>query len=162
MTRGGAKAIGLAAVVFSALYFVSDLIEAQQGGFSDFQLWLTLVAEAAVPVFIVGLVNGTKDYATLSDDLGAVMIIHGAVMVVAGLGFGDAVLRARLLPAWSAVAFMVGVLLVAVAQGLPESAQLTAAGVRAFGLAGMGAGLLRTTTRTPLIARSISETRTAA
>lgn len=196
MTSPGARAIGLAALVFSALYFLSDLIEAQQGGFSDFQLWLTLVAEAAVPIFIVGLavaqrprigrlgmwsalayaysyvfftgtvvyalVHGTKDYATLSDDLGMVMIVHGAVMVVAGLGFGYAVLRARLLPAWTAVALMAGVVLVAAAQGLPESAQLTAAGVRALGLAGMGAGLLRTTPRTPPIARSISETRTAA
>ena len=115
--------------MFSALNFVSDLIEAQQGGFSDGHLWLTLVAEATVPIFIVGLalaqrprigrlgmwsalayaysyvfftgtvvyalVNATKDYATLSDDLGAVMIVHGAVMVDAGLGFGYAVLRAR-------------------------------------------------------------------
>ena len=54
MTRRGAHAIGLAALVFSALYFISDLIEAQHGGFSDFQLWLTLIAEAAIPIFIVG------------------------------------------------------------------------------------------------------------
>ncbi len=191
MTRRGTQAIGLAALVFSALYFVSDLIEALQGGFSDFQLWLTLVAEAAVPIFIVGLavaqrpnigrlgiwsalayaysyvfftgtvvyalVNGTKDYATLSDNLGMVMIVHGAFMVVAGLGFGYAVVRARLLPTWTGVALMAGVVLVGAAQGLPESAQLTAAAVRALGLGGMGAGLLRTTPRTPPIAHSILE-----
>jgi len=177
MTRRGAQAIGLAALVFSALYFVSDLIEALQGRFSDGQLWLTLVAEAAVPVFVVGLafaqrprlsrlgmwsalayaysyvyftgtvvyalVNGTKDYATLTDELGALMLVHGVVMVVAGLGFGYAVLRARDLPAWTAVVFMAGVVLVAATQGLPEIVQLTAAGLRALGLAGMGAGLVR-------------------
>ena len=55
MTRRSAHVIGLATLVFSALYFVSDLIEARQGGFSDGQLWLTLVAEAAVPIFVVGL-----------------------------------------------------------------------------------------------------------
>jgi hypothetical protein len=186
MTRRGAQVIGLAAVVFSALYFVSDLVEARQGGFSDGQLWLTLVAEAAVPFFVVGLaiaqrprigrlgmwsalayaysyvfftgtvvyalVNGTKDYASLSDELGAAMIVHGAVMVVAGLGFGYAVLRARLLPGWTAVTFMAGVVLVAAAQGLPETAQLAAAAVRALGLAGMGAGLLHHTSRAPAYA----------
>lgn len=177
MTRRSAHVIGLATLVFSALYFVSDLIEARQGGFSDGQLWLTLVAEAAVPIFVVGLalaqrprlsrlgmwsalayaysyvyftgtvvyalVNGTKDYATLTDALGAVMLLHGVVMVVAGLGFGYAVLRARELPAWTAVVFMAGVVLVAATQGLPEIVQLTAAGLRALGLVGMGAGLLR-------------------
>ena len=195
MTSRRARAIGLAALGFSALYFISDLIEAQHGGFSDFQLWLTLIAEAAIPIFIVGLavaqrprigrlgrwsafayaysyvfftgtvvyalINGTKDSATLSDDLGIVMIVHGAVMVVAGLGFGDAVLRARRLPAWTAVALMAGVVLVAAAQGLPESARLTAAAVRALGLGGMGAALLPTTPRPPPIPSSTLETRTA-
>jgi hypothetical protein len=47
--------VGLAALTFSALYFLSDLIEAVQGGFSAGQLWLTLVAEAAIPVFVIGL-----------------------------------------------------------------------------------------------------------
>ena len=54
-------------------------------------------------------------------DLCMVMIVHGAVMVVAGLGFGFAVLQARLLPAWTAVALMAGVVLVAAAQGLPRA-----------------------------------------
>ena len=195
MTPRHARAVGLAAMVFSVLYFASDLIEAQQGGFSDFQLWLTLVAEAAVPFFIIGLavaqrprigrlgmwsavayaysyvyftgtvvyalVNGTKDYAALSDELGVAMVLHGAVMVAAGLGFGYAVLRAGVLPRWTAVALMAGVGLVAAAQGLPESVQLAAAAVRALGLGGMGVGLLRITPRTPPIARSISEPRTA-
>jgi hypothetical protein len=141
------------------------------------QLWLTLIAEAAVPVFVVGLavvqrpqigragersalayaysyvfftgtvvyalVNHTKDYATLNDHLGFLMVVHGAVMLFAGVGFGYAVLRARLLPTWSAIALMVGVILVAAAQNLPEYAQLAAAGARALGLAGMGTGLLR-------------------
>src|SRR5918995_6972877 len=52
---GAATVIGLLAVVSSALYFVSDAIEVAQGGFSAGQLWLTLVAEAAVPFFVIGL-----------------------------------------------------------------------------------------------------------
>jgi hypothetical protein len=174
--RRATKLIGIVALAFSALYFLSDVIEVMQGGFSYGQLWLTFIAEAAVPIFVVGiagahrprlgrlgqlsawayassyvaftgtvvfaLVNRTKDYATLSDDMGPLLIVPGAVMVFAGLGFGLAVLRARLLPAWTAVALMGGVALVAAAQGLPDGAQLVAAGVRDLGFAGMGAALL--------------------
>jgi hypothetical protein len=53
-TRGPAL-VGLAAVAFSALYFVSDLLELAQGGFSTVQLLTTYVAEAAIPLFVVGL-----------------------------------------------------------------------------------------------------------
>jgi hypothetical protein len=173
-----ATVVGILAVFSSALYFLSDVIEVIQGGFSEGQLWLTFAAEAAIPIFVVGLailyqqrlgrlgqvsawsyayaylvftgtavyalVNHIKDYQTLSDHLGAAMITHGAVMVLAGLGFGYAVLRTRLLPAWTGLSLMVGVVLVAVAQGLPDGAQLAAAGVRDFAFAGMGAALLRT------------------
>ena len=172
-----ARRIGLAALVFSALYFLSDVVEAIQGGFSDGQLWLTLVAEAAIPVFVIGLylvqrpaigrlglvsaaayayayvfftgtvvyalVEGTADYDALGDDLGAAMTIHGAIMLLAGLGFGYAVIRARVLPAWTGAALMVGVVLVALTQGTAEGVQLIAAGIRDLGFAGMGAALLR-------------------
>jgi hypothetical protein len=151
--------IGLAALLFSALYFLSDAVEAAQGGFSPSQLWLTLICEAAVPVFVIGLakvqgpqfgrlgwasawayaysyvfftgtviyalVRRTDSYEELSRQLGAAMLVHGALMVVAGVGFGTAVLRARLLPRWTAIALMAGVVLVAAA------------------FAGMGVGLLR-------------------
>lgn len=168
--------VGVTAVSFSALYFLSDVIEYAQGGFSTGQLWLTLVAEAAIPGLVVGialvqrnrlgrlglvsafayaysyvvftgtvgyaLVHDTPNYQTLSDDLGSLMIVHGAVMVVAGLGFGCAVWRARTLPRWTAAALMCGVVLVSLTQTSPEGVQLAAAGVRALGLAGMGAALL--------------------
>jgi hypothetical protein len=49
------SAIGVTALAFTALYFLSDVIEAIQGGFCDSQLWLTLVAEAAVPFIVIGL-----------------------------------------------------------------------------------------------------------
>ena len=50
-----ASLVGLTALVFSALYFVSDVIEAVQGGFSAGQLGLTPIAEAAIPVLVIGL-----------------------------------------------------------------------------------------------------------
>lgn len=47
--------VGATALLFSLAYFVSDAIEAAQGGFSTGQLALTLVAEAAIPFFVIGL-----------------------------------------------------------------------------------------------------------
>lgn len=49
------RAAAWLAVLSSAAYFVSDVIEAAQGGFTTGQLWLTLVAEAALPVVAIGL-----------------------------------------------------------------------------------------------------------
>jgi hypothetical protein len=173
-----ATVVGTTALVFSALYFLSDVIEVIHGGFSVGQLWLTLAAQAAIPIFVVGIatlyrprlgrlglvsavayaysyvvftgtvvyamVNHTKAYQTLNDHLGTLMIAHGAIMVLAGLGFGYTVLRRRLLPAWTSLSLMVGVVLVATARGLPDSVQLVAAGIRDLGFAGMGAALLLT------------------
>jgi hypothetical protein len=146
-----AALVGLTALAFSALYLVSDIIEALQGGFSGGQLGLTLIAEAAIPVFVIGLylvqrpqigrlgqlsaaayaysyvfftgtvvyalADGTSDYTALSHDLQPWMTIHGAVMVLAGLGFGVAVIRAKVLPRWTAVALMAGVVLVGTPPG---------------------------------------------
>ena len=47
--------VGLSAIVFSALYIVSDLIELADGGFSPVQLVLTYAAEATLPLFVIGL-----------------------------------------------------------------------------------------------------------
>jgi hypothetical protein len=172
-----AGVLGWAALVFSAVYFLSDVIEAVQGGFSNPQLWLTLVAEAAIPVLVMGLyavqrprigrlglvsalayayafvfftgtvvyalVNGTSDFSALSDDLSASMTIHGAIMVLAGLGFGLAVIKAGVLPRWTGASLMVGVVLVAASHGLPPGLQIVAVGMRDLGFAGMGAALLQ-------------------
>jgi hypothetical protein len=163
------------------LYLLSDVIEAIQGGFSDGQLWLTLVAEAAIPVFVVGLalaqrpqigrwgelsafvyayayvfftgtvvyalIVGTRDFDALNNELSPWMVLHGAMMVFAGLGFGYAVIKARILPSWTGVLLIVGVVLVSVSQGLPESAQVLAAGLRDLAFAGMGAALVQISPR---------------
>ena len=39
----------------TAVYFLSDVLEASQGGFTTVQLWLTLAAEAVLPAVVVGL-----------------------------------------------------------------------------------------------------------
>jgi hypothetical protein len=50
-----APLVGLAALTFSALYFVSDVMELVHGEFSTSQLVLTHIAEAAIPVLVLGL-----------------------------------------------------------------------------------------------------------
>jgi len=168
--------VGFSALIFSVLYFTSDVVEASQGGFSDLQLWLTLIAEAAIPFFVIGLysvqrprigrlgavcalayaysfvffagtvvyalLHGTSDFSSLSEELGGAMTVHGAIMLFAGLGFGYAVARAGVLPRWSGVALMVGVVLVVVTRDMADGPQLLAVGIRDLAFAGMGASLL--------------------
>jgi hypothetical protein len=67
-----AQAIGVAAVVFSGLYFVSDVLELLQGGFSTPQLVLTYLAEAAIPLFVLGLYAVQRPHIGRLGLLGAV------------------------------------------------------------------------------------------
>ncbi|MEA2510181.1 MAG: hypothetical protein QOG21_2263 [Actinomycetota bacterium] len=176
--------IGLVALLASILYFISDVIELAQGGFSTMQLTLTLVAEAAIPFFIVGLyvlqrprmgrlgltatvvyaytfvffsgtvvfalARRTSNWDVLVHDLGRLIVIHGILMVVAGLALGLAIVRAAILPRWTALTLMAGVVLVAASSGLPSLAQTASAGVRDLAFAAMGVSLFHGSWRTTL------------
>jgi hypothetical protein len=91
---------------------------------------------------VFALVNGTRNWDALVDQLGMWVTIHGALMVLSGLAFGFAVVRAGVLPRWTGVALMTGVVLVAASSGLPDALQTASAGVRDLAFAGMGASLL--------------------
>lgn len=171
------EVVGLLAVVSSVLYLVSDVIEMVQGRFSTGQLWLTLVAEASVPVFVIGLwlvqrprigrvgavsamvyaysfvfftgtvvyalVAGSRDLEQLGAALNPWMTIHGAVMLIAGVGFGYAVNRAGVAPRWTGMALAAGVALTPLSMGLPAAVGLVGVGIRDVAFAGMGVSLLR-------------------
>ena len=173
----GSLLVGAAALVFSVVYLASDLVELGQGGFSTFQLVLTYVAEAAIPLFVLGLyaaqrpmigrlglaaalayayafvfftgtvtyalVDHTSDWTALEAAWGPWITVHSVLMVVAGIGFGTAVVRARVLPRWTGVALIAGMVLLAVTVGAPDAVRTAAAGVRDVAFAGMGASLLR-------------------
>lgn len=82
--------VGLAAVVFSVIYFVSDVIELAQGGFSTTQLVLTHTGEAAIPLFVIGL------YAAQRPQIGRLGLVGAeGVRVRLRLLHGDGVVRAR-------------------------------------------------------------------
>jgi hypothetical protein len=171
------EVIGLLAVASSVLYFVSDVIEVVQGGFSTGQLWLTLVAEATVPIFVIGLwlvqrprigrigtvsaiayaysfvfftgtvvyalVDGTREFEQLGAALSPWMTIHGAVMLIAGVGLGYAVSRAGVFPRWTGMALAAGVVLIPLSMGAADAVGLVGVGIRDLAFAGMGAALLR-------------------
>ena len=90
------------------------------------------------------LVDHTSDWSALSDRFGAWIAIHSVVMVVSGVMFGVATIRARVLPRWTGMTLILGMLLMTVATALPDGAQTAAAGVRDLAFAGMGASLLAT------------------
>jgi hypothetical protein len=176
-TASLALPIGVAAVAFSVLYLVSDLIELAQGGFSTLQLSLTYAAEAAIPLFVLGLfavqrprigalglvgavtyaytfvfftstvvyalVNHTHDWSELTTQLGAWVTVHSVLMVLAGVVFGAAVIRAHVLPRWTGITLIVGMVLMAVSTSLPDVTQTMSAAVRDLAFAGMGAAVLR-------------------
>jgi hypothetical protein len=169
--------VGTAAITFSAIYFLSDVLETVQGDFSVLRLSLTYAGEAALPIFVIGLyavqrprigrlgmfgavayaysyvfftatvlyalVGTAPNYAAVTTVFGAWMTVHGLIMVVGGLTFGLAVVRAGVLPRWAGIALMVGVILVAAASGLPTVARTLAEALPAAAFVGMGTRLLR-------------------
>ena len=173
--------VGLAAVGFTAIYFISDLIEVGQGDFSTARLSLTYAGEAAIPLFVLGLyavqrpqigrlgfagalayaysyvfftstvvyalIAHTRNYEALTKVFGAWMTVHGVILVFGGLAFGLAVVWARVLPQWTGVCLMVGVVLVAAASGLSNVPRTVAAAFPAAAFIGMGVAVLRARAR---------------
>ena len=163
---------GLAAVVFSFVYLLSDVIEVAQTDFSTPRLTLTYIGEATLPLFVLGLyaaqrpriglvgllgalaysyayvfftstvvyalVAGTRNYHDLSAVFGAWMVVHGVILLIGGLAFGLAVVRAGVLPRWTGLCLMVGVILVVAASGRSDLVRTIAAAFPAAAFAGMG------------------------
>ncbi|MEA2146481.1 MAG: hypothetical protein QOG59_2068 [Solirubrobacteraceae bacterium] len=168
--------LGGVTLAFSIVYFVSDVIELIQGGFSSTQLALTYAAEVVIPflvlalyafqrprigrigfigalayayafIFFTGtvayaLVDHTSDWNALTHRFGAWITIHSAIMVIAGIMFGLATIRAGALPRWTGATLILGMILMTAAMTLPDGAQTAAAGVRDLAFAGMGGSLL--------------------
>lgn len=91
---------------------------------------------------VYALVDHTGDWHALTDRFGAWIPIHSGVMVVSGIAFGVATMRAGVLPRWTGATLVAGMLLMTVATLLPDGPQTAAAGVRDLAFAGMGAALL--------------------
>ena len=177
-----APLVGAAAVLFTVLYLLSDLLEVAQGGFSTLRLAFTYAGEAAIPLFVIGLyalqrprigrlgaagaiayaysyvfftgtviwalVTTAPDYQAVANAFGSWMAVHGVIMLFGGIAFGTAVIRAGVLPRWTGICLIVGVVLVVAASGLPTIARAAAEGVQGAALIGMGMAVLRRTPAT--------------
>ena len=91
---------------------------------------------------LYALITGTPNYHALTKVFGAWMTVHGLIMLIGGLSFGLAVVRAGVLPRWTGICLMAGVVFVVAASGLPNVARAVAEAVPATAFAGMGFALL--------------------
>ena len=122
-----ARPVGLAALAFSVIYFVSDLIELAQGGFSPLQLALTYAGEAAIPLFVLGL------YAVQRPAIGRLGLAGAVTYSYTFVFFTGTVLYAIVerTPDWDALVVRLGSWLDV------HSVLMVVAGI-AFGVAGAG------------------------
>jgi hypothetical protein len=126
------------------IYFVSDLIELAQGGFSPLQLALTYAGEAAITgTVLYAIVERTPDWEALVVRLGSWLDVHSVLMVVAGIAFGVAVARAGVVPRWTGWTLVAGMVLMAVTAAMPDVVRTLSAGVRDLAFAAMGVAVLR-------------------
>jgi hypothetical protein len=96
---------------------------------------------------VYALVNGTNDWSALERQFGAWITVHAVLMVLAGVMFGLAVLRARVLPQWTGATLIAGMVLMAATASLPDVVRTASAGVRDLAFAAMGLSLLRAASR---------------
>ena len=89
---------------------------------------------------VYSFVEQTPDWVALTRRLGPWFLVHGAIMVAAGLCLGLAVVRAGVLPRWTGHALMIGVTLVAVTTDMPDPVRTGSAAVRAAAFIGTGHG----------------------
>ena len=92
---------------------------------------------------LYALVVGSPDYRAVAAAFGIWMTVHGVIMVLGGIAFGAAVIRARVLPRWTGICLIAGVTLVVAASGLPTFARAIAETVQGAAFIGMGLALLR-------------------
>ncbi len=92
---------------------------------------------------VYALVAGTPNYRVLTTVFDPWMTLHGVIMLVGGVAFGIAVVRANVLPRWTGISLIVGVIAVAAASGAPNLPRTFAEALPAAAFIGMGSALLR-------------------
>lgn len=115
---------------------------------------LGAVAYAYSYVFFTGtvvyaLAAGTPNWHALTKVFGAWLVVHGVIMVIGGVAFGWAVVRARALPRWTGICLIIGVVAVAAADESTALVRTLAEAVPAAAFAGMGVALWRKATVRP-------------
>ena len=116
--------------------------------------WMSLtgaIAYGASFIFFAGttlyaLVSQTVDYSTLLEELGSIYTFHGGLMIIGGLLFGAAIIRAQVLPRWTGWLLIFGVSLNLLFRLLafPDLTQIIGSTIRNVAFIGMGIAILRT------------------
>lgn len=94
---------------------------------------------------IYALVNQTNDYTKLVEELGSLYIFHGTLLVIGGLLFGIAVIKAGVLPKWTGYLLLVGVAtsFLLNALSMPALSQVFGSTLRNIAFIGMAISILR-------------------
>jgi hypothetical protein len=92
---------------------------------------------------VYALAAGSKNWTAVTDVFGGWLTLHGAIMVAGGIAFGLAVIKAAVLPRWTAACLMAGVVLVAAAAGMSTAVRAGAAALPQAAFIGMGVMVLR-------------------
>lgn len=123
--------VGLGAVVSSATYVLSDLLELANGGFSTAQLVLTYLAEATLPLVVLGLA------AVQRPRIGTLGLVSATLYAYTYVYFTGTVTYSLVerVPDWAALAERMGPMLTA------HGVLMVVAGIL-FGLAVARAGVL--------------------
>ncbi len=109
--------LGEAGIVFAVL----GLYAAQRPRIGRLGLYGALAYAYASVFFastvVYALTAGSKNWAAVTHVFGGWFTLHGAIMVIGGLAFGLAVIKAAVLPRWTAACLMAGVVLMAATAG---------------------------------------------
>ena len=92
---------------------------------------------------VYALTAGSKNWAAVTHVFGGWFTLHGAIMVIGGLAFGLAVIKAAVLPRWTAACLMAGVVLVAAAAGMSTAVRAEAAALPQAAFVGIGVMVLQ-------------------
>ena len=92
---------------------------------------------------VYALAAGSKNWTAVTNVFGGWLTLHGAIMVAGGIAFGLAVIKTAVLPRWTAVCLMAGVVLVAAAAGMSTAVRAGAAALPLAAFIGMGVMVLR-------------------
>lgn len=92
---------------------------------------------------LYALVDGVPDFHALTGQFTLLFVANSAIMLLGGLAFAVASLRAEVFPRWTAQAVMAGIVLVVATQAAPDVVRLLPAVLRDAGFIGMGVLLLR-------------------
>jgi hypothetical protein len=92
---------------------------------------------------VYALAAGSKNWTAVTNVFGGWLTLHGAIMVIGGVAFGLAIIRTAVLPRWTAVCLMAGVVLVAAAAGMSTAVRAGAAALPQAAFIGMGVMVLR-------------------